>query len=191
MINPIKLRTFNPRPGKAIEPRLPTVRNSRDRTRVITWHIDRGDIEEEELKITRRNLQGHDLTAPDATVIVSEFPNILRTVGVSCCLAIALVDVNRLAGAVIHIYFAEYFIKPLRFALDALNGKSRDLRIGLSGVIGNYGGKDDEIKADVVAGIGRYGPIIYNQMGERGDIAINFTNRTIHSPCHITPPAKF
>lgn len=175
----------------ARDQRLPAVRNGHDKTRVITRQWGWGYIQTEELDVTRQSFQGRNLAAPDDTIIVSELPHTLRTVGVTCCLAIALVDARRLAGALVHIYFAEQFAEPLRFALDALNGDPRDLRIGLSGVVCTFGEKDAEIKAGVIAGIGRYGPIIYNQMGKRGDIAINFMDRTIHSPYHITPPAMF
>jgi hypothetical protein len=85
----------------------------------------------------------------------------------------------------------EQFAEPLQFAIDALNGDPRDLRLGLSGVLCTFGEKDAQIKAGIVNGIGEYGPIIYNQLGKKGDIALSFVDRTIYNPYDIFSAVKF
>jgi hypothetical protein len=175
-------------------PRLPATRNAYDKTMVITSHAGSGwgAPRVKEMEGIGHSWRGVELTAPDDTIIVSEAPHTLRSIGVTCCLAIAIADVSRQAGAIVHTYVAEQFAAPLQFALYALNGRSQDLRIGISGVICSFtGGKEVEIRARIAAEIGQSGRIIYNQLGKKGDIAINFQDRTIGSPHGDVLPARF
>jgi hypothetical protein len=177
----------------ALGPRLPAVRNAYDKTMVITAHAGSGwgAPRVQQMEIARDSHRGLELTAPDNTIIVSEAPHRFRSLGVTGCLTIAIADATRQAGAVVHTYIAERFAAPLQFALYALNGRPADLRIGISGLLCTYGGKEEEIRARIAAEIGQSGRIIYNQMGKKGDIAIDFLNRTIGTPYGDITPAIF
>ena len=175
-------------------PRLPTIRRAYDRTLLITSHAGSGwgAPRVKEMEIARNSWQSLELTAPDDTIIVSETPHKLRSIGATGCLVIAIADVTRQVGAVVHTYVAELFAAPLKFAIEALNGRPQDMRIGISGVICSFtGGKEDTIRAQIAAGIGQSGRIIYNQMGKKGDIAIDFQHRTIGSPDENIFSARF
>jgi hypothetical protein len=143
------------------------------------------------MEIARNSRHGLELTAPDDTIIISEAPHRFRSIGVTGCLTIAIADAARQAGAVVHTYVAERFAAPLQFALYALNGQPADLLIGISGVLCTFGGKEEEIRARIAAEIGQSGRIIYNQLGKKGDIAIDLLNRTIGTPYGDISPARF
>ena len=149
-----------------------------------------GEVRVQEMEMTRNSGRGREFLVPGNTIIVAETPLTLLASGVSCCLAIALADTARQAGALVHTDSAEQFDEPLLFALEALNSRPEDLRIGLSGVLFSFEGYDDDLRAQVAA---RMGPdkIIYNQLGKQGDMFINFQAKTIGSPHGNVPPAKF
>ncbi len=179
--------------GPAQNCRLPAKRSPLDKTIVITAHAGSGWglPRVKQMEISRDSRCGLELTAPDDTIIVSEAPHRFRSIGVSCCLTIAIADPGRLAGAVVHTYIGEQFAAPLQFALYLLNGRPDDLRFGLSGLLCTFGGKEAEIRARIAAGVGEYGRVIYDQLGKSGDIALDFQKRAIGSPYEDIAPARF
>jgi hypothetical protein len=158
---------------------LPAERKSTDRSIIITRRG--GSVWVREMEMTRDSRRGLEIIAPDNTTVVSELPHRMRTVNVSCCLAIALADRTRLVGALVHTRYAERYAEPLHFALAAMNSQPEDLCVGISGVVGALGVDEGR----VVAGIGEFGQIIYDQMGKRGNIAIDFEERMIYGPHDI------
>jgi hypothetical protein len=136
----------------------------------------------EKLLYKRWDGESQEFQASDSTIIVSEFPNRLRTIGTSCCLAMALVDSSRLVGAVIHIYPYENVAEPAKYALWAMNSQSKDVEIGLSGVLGTFGGEEHRIRQNIASSMNRFGTIVYNQLGISGDIAAKLERGEIHFP---------
>jgi hypothetical protein len=160
--------------------RMPQTRYGQNKCLLIA-HFGTHTIET--LPFRRWDAEGEEHKAWDNTIIVSEPPNRLRTIDTSCCLAIAMADTKRLVGAAIHIYFPRDQHKAMEYALWAMNSKRKDVVIGLSGMMLTYtNGSENKVRAEVAMHAGRYGRVIYNQLGKKGDIAIDFKKRQIYYP---------
>ncbi|MBN3032895.1 MAG: hypothetical protein JW873_02255 [Candidatus Saganbacteria bacterium] len=170
-----------PTANSSLPYRLPAVRKSTDKSMIISCYGWYGP-ESKVTGIPRNAPCGQLLEVPDESIIISETPHIIRSVRVTTCLAIALVDCARLVGAVVHTYYPEQFAEPLQFALAAINGRPENLRIGLSGMANHFDMDTPKRLAGITAGIGTFGRVVYNELGHKQNILINFEHRMIGSP---------
>jgi len=169
--------------------RLLAIRESTDKSMIF---LHRGCwLRTIETAVARDAGRGSLVKVLGETIVVTEIPHTPQTVGVSACLAITVVDSQRLAGAAIHILNATEYEEPLAFALAILNSPSRNLLFGLSGITCGFSGDEADARAWVAAKIGRLGRIIYNQLGKKGDIAISFTKRMIYPPDNLSLAVRY
>jgi hypothetical protein len=129
---------------------------------------------------TRSATQTEEFQAWDDTIIVTEFPFKLRTIDTSVCLAMAMVDVERLVASIIHVSFSSRMKEAAELSLWVMNSDPQNVVVGLSGMIFVGPAVADRERVPIEAR--RYGRIIYDQLGHIGDLAIDLRKRTINSP---------
>jgi len=158
--------------------RMPKVRRSNDRIVCVRYDYW-GEYRVAVLDELRGAAQGREFQIWDQTIMVTEFPFALRTIDTSVCLAAAFLDIERLVVGICHLPFAEKFEEAADFSLWAMNSARRNVHVGLSGMIFSRG---DEARRQVAQTAAKYGRVVYNVLGQRGDIAVSTSNRLFFYP---------